>query len=153
MSRAARLAVLGLALVLPRLAAAADVCSPAILDLRESGAELRFNVEIADDATERAQGLMFRESMAKFSGMLFVYETPQPVAFWMKNTLIPLSIAFIDADGKIVNIADMQPQTEANHCAARPVRYALEMNLGWFASKGMAAGTRIGGIEKAPAPR
>ncbi|MFX6755215.1 DUF192 domain-containing protein, partial [Acinetobacter baumannii] len=71
---------------------------------------------------------------------------------WMRNTLIPLSVAFIDDKGHIINIADMQPQTETSHCAERPARYALETNIGWFAARKLQAGTRIAGIERAPAP-
>jgi len=72
---------------------------------------------------------------------------------WMKNTYIPLSVAFIDEGGVIVSIADMKPQTEDSHCAARPARYALEMNQGWFATKGVTPGAKISGLEKAPPPR
>jgi hypothetical protein len=71
---------------------------------------------------------------------------------WMKNTLIPLSVAFLDARGTIINIADMQPQSERTHCAARPARYALEMNRGWFAQRGLKPGTRLGGLEKFSLP-
>ncbi|MGH8699219.1 MAG: DUF192 domain-containing protein, partial [Burkholderiales bacterium] len=72
---------------------------------------------------------------------------------WMRNTYVPLSVAFVDEAGVIVNIADMKPQTEDSHCAARPARYALEMSQGWFAAKGIKPGARLAGIEKAPAPR
>lgn len=72
---------------------------------------------------------------------------------WMKNTLLPLSVAFLDDDGQIINIEDMQPETENNHCAAKPARFALEMNQGWFAAKGIKPGTRLAGVEKAPAPQ
>ncbi len=72
---------------------------------------------------------------------------------WMKNTLIPLSVAFVDEKGKIVSISDMQPQTETSHCAATPAKFALEMPAGWFAAKGIKSGTAIQGLEKAPAAR
>jgi len=88
--------------------------------------------------------------MAQHHGMLFVFPDSLPHCFWMKNTLIPLSIAFLDEAGRIVNIAEMQPKSEDNHCAAKPVRYALEMNAGWFARRGLKAGDAIGGIERAP---
>jgi len=78
--------------------------------------------------------------------MLFIFDESTQHCMWMKNTLIALSVAFIDASGTITNIADMQPQTEDSHCASRPARYALEMNRGWFASKGIKPGSRIGGI-------
>jgi uncharacterized protein len=101
--------------------------------------------ELAKSPAERAQGLMFRTKMDMHEGMLFVFESPTEQCFWMKNTLLPLSIAFIADDGRIVNIADMAPQTETSHCSAQPVRYALEMNQGWFAKRGMKAGQQIAG--------
>ncbi len=106
--------------------------------------------EVADSAETRARGLMYRESMPANHGMLFVFAEAERQCFWMKNTRIPLSIAFLDDRGVIVNIADMQPQSEDNHCSTRPVRYALEMNQGWFAAKNIRPGFRISGIEKAP---
>jgi len=78
-------------------------------------------------------------------GMLFVFEQPGQQCFWMKNTLLPLSIAFLADDGTVVNIADMQPQSLDGHCSAKPVRYALEMNQGWFAKRGIGPGFRISG--------
>ena len=113
----------------------------------------RIDAEIAADQENRMQGLMHRRSMAAQQGMLFVFPQEDRHCMWMRNTFIPLSVAFLDRDGRIINIEDMQPQTENNHCAAKPARYALEMNLGWFARKAIKAGTRISGIEKAPAPR
>ena len=82
--------------------------------------------------------------------MLFVFEHAEPQAFWMKNTFIPLSIAFIDADGRIANIEDMAPQTENSHWSRGPVLYALEMRKGWFAERGIKAGDRVEGVEKRP---
>ena len=105
--------------------------------------------EVADDDGERQIGLMHRPSMGASDGMVFVFEQPGVQCFWMRNTLIPLSAAFLDDEGRIVNIEDMKPQTEDNHCAARPARFALEMNLGWFSGRGLKAGSRIGGIEAA----
>jgi uncharacterized membrane protein (UPF0127 family) len=100
--------------------------------------------EVADTPGERMLGLMNRDSLAPNSGMLFVFEEAGVHCFWMRNTRIPLSIAFIDDDGAIVNIADMEPFDEANnHCPARPVRYALEMTQGWFAKRGIREGTRL----------
>jgi uncharacterized membrane protein (UPF0127 family) len=98
----------------------------------------------ADDAT-RARGLMFREKLGPSEGMLFVFETPGRQCFWMRNTLVPLSIAFIGDDGGIVNVEDMQPKTEDSHCSARPVRYALEMEQGWFRKRGLAPGSKLAG--------
>ncbi len=101
--------------------------------------------EVARTPLQRQAGLMFRQEMAAHEGMLFVFDAPAPQCFWMKNTLLPLSIAFIADDGAIVNIADMQPQSEVSHCAAQPVRYALEMNQGWFAKRGLKPGFKIKG--------
>ena len=108
--------------------------------------------EVADSMEFRMQGLMYRKSMAQNSGMVFVFEENAAHCMWMKNTLIPLSVAFIDQSGEIINIADMQPQSEQSHCAVRPARYALEMNKGWFAQRGIKAGAKLGGLEKL-APR
>lgn len=102
--------------------------------------------EIAANEAERQQGLMFREKMASNEGMLFDFEAPAGVCMWMKNTLIPLSVAFIDNNGKIINIEDMQPQTTDSHCAKKAVRYALEMNQGWFKQKNIKPGSLISGI-------
>jgi len=102
--------------------------------------------EVVSDPGTRAQGLMYRKSMAQNAGMLFIFDEAAVHCMWMKNTLIPLSVAFIDDRGAIVNVEDMEPQTEASHCAAQPVRYALEMNLGWFAARGVKPGSRLGGI-------
>jgi hypothetical protein len=101
--------------------------------------------EVAQRMNERSIGLMHRRTMGTNDGMLFVFEQPEPQCFWMKNTLLPLSIAFLGDDGRIVNIADMQPQSLDSHCSARPVRFALEMNQGWFAKRGLKAGSRITG--------
>jgi uncharacterized protein len=102
--------------------------------------------EVVSDPGTRAQGLMHRKALAQNAGMLFIFDEHAVHCMWMKNTLIPLSVAFIDDRGAIVNIADMEPHSEASHCAARPVRYALEMNRGWFAAKGIKPGSRLGGI-------
>ena len=104
------------------------------------------HAEVAQTEETRRTGLMHRESMKPNEGMLFVFEAPDQRCFWMKNTLIPLSIAFIDDDGTIGNIADMAPQSTDTHCSKGAVRYALEMNQGWFAERGITAGTRIHGL-------
>jgi hypothetical protein len=109
--------------------------------------------ELAADFTTRMQGLMYRESLAPNAGMLFVFDEVSVHCMWMKNTLIPLSVAFIDAGGAIVNIADMQPHSEQSHCAARPALFALEMTQGWFAQRGIKPGTRLGGLERFRARR
>jgi len=113
----------------------------------------RIEADIAADQETRMQGLMFRRNMPANHGMLFVFPQAAQHCMWMRNTLLPLSVAFLDEEGHILNIEEMQPQTEINHCAARPARFALEMNRGWFSDKGIKAGQRIGGIEKSPRPR
>lgn len=110
----------------------------------------RIEAEVAANNAARMQGLMQRKSMATQRGMLFVFDRDAQHCMWMKNTFLPLSVAFIDETGKILNIEDMQPHSEDNHCAAKPARYALEMNVGWFSQRGIKRGDRIGGIDKAP---
>jgi uncharacterized protein len=102
--------------------------------------------EVVADMATRAQGLMHRNSLPQNAGMLFIFDEHAVHCMWMKNTLIPLSVAFIDDGGTIVNIADMEPHSEASHCAGQPVRYALEMNRGWFAARGIKPGARLGGV-------
>jgi uncharacterized membrane protein (UPF0127 family) len=101
--------------------------------------------QLALTPQQRQIGLMFRKEMPNHEGMLFVFDAPSQQCFWMRNTLIPLSIAFLADDGTVVNIADMQPQSDESHCSAKPVRFALEMNQGWFAKRGVKPGTRISG--------
>ena len=107
-------------------------------------------VEVASNKGQRSLGLMNRISMPESRGMLFVYPAPAYFCMWMKNTKIPLSVAFIDAQGQVINIEDMAPQTETNHCTARNATYALEANRGWFAKHGVSAGSQVLGLEKAP---
>jgi len=102
--------------------------------------------EVAADFGTRMRGLMYRASMPQNAGMLFIFDESTQHCMWMKNTLLPLSVAFIDEKGAITNVEDMQPQTEDSHCASRAARYALEMNRGWFAARGIKPGSRIGGI-------
>ncbi|VVE66253.1 signal peptide protein [Pandoraea captiosa] len=104
--------------------------------------------EVAANEKDREQGLMYRKSMPANAGMLFVFEQSAGHCFWMKNTDLPLSIAFLADDGTIVNIEDMAPQTEDNHCPRAAVRYALEMNQGWFRSKNIKAGAKISGLPR-----
>ena len=101
--------------------------------------------ELARTPDERSIGLMFRQTMASNEGMLFAFEVPSQQCFWMKNTLLPLSAAFVADDGSIVNIEDMKPQTLDSHCSAKPVRFVLEMNQGWFAKRGLKAGSKLQG--------
>jgi uncharacterized membrane protein (UPF0127 family) len=104
--------------------------------------------EVASTPASQQLGLMYRKSMPEQSGMLFVFEQKAGHCFWMKNTLLPLSIAFIDDDGKIVNISDMEPETQNNHCPRSSVRYALEMNQKWFAQRAIGPGTVVQGLPK-----
>ncbi len=101
--------------------------------------------EVAQTPDQRAIGLMFRKTMGANEGMLFAFEQAATQCFWMKNTLLPLSIAFVAADGTVVNIDDMKPQTLDSHCSTRPVPFVLEMNVGWFAKRGIKAGFKLKG--------
>lgn len=112
-----------------------------LVPLRVGGIEIQ--VEIADDADERQQGLMYRESLGENQGMLFVYPEQRILGFWMRNTLIPLDIAYIDREGRIVDIQQMEPQTTETHDSAAPAMYALEMNQGWFEANGIRIGDLI----------
>ncbi len=104
--------------------------------------------EVAVAPAERSKGLMFRPALGPSQGMVFLFDEPGVQCMWMRNTLIPLSVAFIDDDGRVINVEDMAPQTETNHCASKPARYALEMNKGWFAKHGIGAGVRIAGLPR-----
>jgi uncharacterized protein len=101
--------------------------------------------EVAQTPAQRSIGLMHRPTMGPNEGMLFVFEQPSPQCFWMKNTLLPLSIAFLADDGTVVNIEDMKPQSLESHCSSKPVRFALEMNVGWFVKRGVKPGSKISG--------
>lgn len=104
--------------------------------------------EVALREEERAQGLMYREKMGVNEGMVFRFPESRLVCMWMKNTPLPLSVAFIDEADTIINIEDMQPQTQDAHCAKKPARYALEMKQGWFRQKNLKPGTKVGGLPK-----
>jgi uncharacterized membrane protein (UPF0127 family) len=103
------------------------------------------DTQVAATPDQRAIGLMFRPQMPEAEGMLFVFDQVSEQCFWMKNTLLPLTAAFVADDGTIVNLADMKPQTTDSHCSAKPVRYVLEMNQGWFIKKGITAGFKLRG--------
>ncbi|MBF5004524.1 DUF192 domain-containing protein [Diaphorobacter sp. NR2-3-3-1] len=109
------------------------------------------DAQVAMTPREREIGLMFRKDMPAQEGMLFIFEQPATQCFWMKNTLLPLTAAFVADDGTIVNLADMKPMTEDSHCSAKPVRYVLEMNVGWFDKRGIKAGTKLTGRPFTPA--
>jgi len=101
--------------------------------------------EVAQTADQREIGLMYRRTMGNNEGMIFAFEQPGTQCFWMKNTLLPLSVAFVADDGTIVNLDDMKPQTLDGHCSKKPVRFVLEMNQGWFAKRGIKAGEKLQG--------
>ena len=103
------------------------------------------DAQVATTIEQRSTGLMFRRDMPQSEGMLFVFEQATVQCFWMKNTLLPLTAAFVANDGTIVNLADMKPKTTDSHCSKEPVRYVLEMNQGWFGKKGIKAGFKLGG--------
>jgi len=113
----------------------------------------RIQAEVASTPETRSQGLMYRKSLPTNRGMLFIFDHTAQHCMWMRNTLIPLSVAFIDEQGRIINVEEMQPQTEDNHCASHPAKFALEMDAGWFKQRGFSAGTPLNGIDKAPRAR
>ncbi|WP_288012162.1 DUF192 domain-containing protein, partial [Diaphorobacter sp.] len=105
----------------------------------------RIDAQVATAPQERQVGLMHRRDMPMHEGMLFVFEQPATQCFWMRNTLLPLTAAFVADDGTIVNLVDMQPLSEESHCSKRPVRFVLEMNQDWFAKRGLKAGSKLSG--------
>jgi len=135
-------ALAALLLALPALAQDGPQKLPAIK--LNAGMHI-IQAEVAQSPGQRSIGLMNRPSMGANEGMLFVFEQPAQQCFWMKNTLLPLSIAFLAEDGTVVNIEDMSPQTLDSHCSRKEVRYALEMNLGWYAKRGIKPGSRLTG--------
>jgi len=130
-----------LMLAIPTGAPAADL-PMRTLTIRDQ----KLMVEVASTAETRATGLMNRFSLRQDHGMLFVFEAPQPLAFYMRNTYIPLSIAFVDAQGRILNIEDMQPKDESTHWSKGLALYAIEMRQGWFAAKGIGTGDVVEGL-------
>ena len=134
-----------LALALTVTAAGADA-RPRTATVRVGPHPLKVEV-VASDA-ERARGLMNRKSLGRNDGMLFIFDEPAYHSMWMKNTLIPLSVAFIDAQGTILNILDMEPETLDPHTSAGPSIYAIEVNKGWFAEKKVKAGDKVTGLPK-----
>jgi len=130
------------------LAAAAQAQQLPEIALAVNGHKLTAEVAHTDPA--RAQGLMHRRMLPENRGMLFVFTATAHHAMWMMNTYIPLSVAFIDERGVIINIEDMKPHTQDTHPAAKPAKYALEMNQGWFGKRGIKPGATVDGIERAP---
>ena len=148
--RAASSAVLSALLSISALLAAAPAAAQQIpqtgLPVVELGAGMHLiHAEVARTDEQRAIGLMARKEMAQNAGMIFVFEQPAQQCFWMRNTLIPLSAAFVADDGTIVNIVEMQPLSDTSHCSVKPVRYVLEMNKGWFDKRGLKAGAKLRG--------
>ena len=105
----------------------------------------QIDAQVAQTPDQRQIGLMFRKEMPQPEGMIFVFDQAAEQCFWMKNTVLALTAAFVDDTGTIVNLVDMKPQTTDSHCSAKPVRYVLEMNQGWFSKRGIKAGTKLGG--------
>lgn len=129
------------------VAAASALAQPLPVAELRAGMHL-IRAEVASDFSTRSRGLMHRKGLAPNSGMLFIFDGPSQQCMWMKNTYIPLSVAFLDEQGAIINIADMEPHSEQTHCSSRPALYALEMTRGWFAERNIKAGTKLGGLEK-----
>ena len=129
----------------PALAQTASSPAPTLPRIELQAGVHLIRAEVAADFASRARGLMFRDSLGPNQGMIFVFEESARQCFWMRNTRIPLSAAFIDESGRIVNIADMQPMSDDSHCSVQPVRFVLEMEQGWFARRGLREGSRITG--------
>lgn len=106
--------------------------------------------EVAGTEEDRRRGLMFRDRLAENSGMIFLYTRPETSAMWMKNTRIALAVAFIDVNGRILNIAEMEPYSEEAHASSGPAAYALEMNRGWFRRQGIKKGDLVEGLKALP---
>ena len=136
---------LALALLALAGATAAQDGPQSLPSIRLNAGIHNISAQFARTPDQREIGLMFRPALAANEGMLFAFETPIKQCFWMKNTLIPLAIAFVADDGSIVNIDSMKPQTLDGHCSTKPVRFVLEMNEGWFAKRGIKAGSRLRG--------
>ncbi|OZI32747.1 hypothetical protein CEG14_17740 [Bordetella genomosp. 1] len=146
----ARSLLLSFALAASALLPAASQAQPPVqsrLPVTQLAAGIHvIQAEVADNDDRRRIGLMGRTELPGNQGMLFVFEQPDLQCFWMRNTLLPLSIAFIADDGTVTNIEDMAPQTDDPHCSRKPVRYALEMAQGWYARHGVKAGAKIDGL-------
>ena len=113
--------------------------------VRLSAGMHQIDAQVAQTPGQRAMGLMWRKQMPQHEGMLFAFDQPSVQCFWMKNTLLPLSAAFVQDDGTVVNIADMQAESLQSHCSEKPVRYVLEMHQGWFAKRGIKPGMKLTG--------
>jgi len=145
-----RAALAALGLVVFAAAAVAQDGPQSLPKIRLNAGIHNIEAQLAQTPQQREIGLMFRASMPANEGMLFAFERPAQQCFWMKNTLIPLDIAFVDDAGAIVNIEHMKAQTLDSHCSEKPVRYVLEMNDGWFAKRGIKPGFKLKGLPAAP---
>ena len=130
------------------VAAAPALAETALRTARIKVGNHALKVEVVADDASRQKGLMFREKLGRDDGMLFIFDHPAYHSMWMKNTLIPLSVAFVDAHGTILSIHDMEPQTLDSHMSAGPSIYAIETNKGWFREKGIKAGDKVTGLPK-----
>ena len=137
--------LVGLVLLFNQVSYAQDAPQLDLPRVKLSAGMHLIDAQVAATNATRATGLMFRKEMPLAEGMLFVFEQPTVQCFWMKNTLLPLSAAFVADDGTIVNLVDMKPQTTDSHCSTKPVRYVLEMNQGWFGKKNIKAGFKLTG--------
>jgi hypothetical protein len=137
--------LLALVIALGNLAYAQGAPQMGLARIKLSAGMHLIDAQVASSPEQRATGLMYRRDMPQTEGMLFIFEQPSEQCFWMKNTLLPLSAAFVADDGTIVNLVDMKPQTTDSHCSAQAVRFVLEMNQGWFAKRGIKAGAKLGG--------
>ena len=133
--------------VLILLCSASGVIAQQMPVVELSAGMYRIQAELAATEPARQTGLMHRESMPEGAGMVFLFDSEARHCMWMKNTLIPLSVAFLNAEGVIFNIADMTPHSEESHCATGAARFALEMNQGWFEQRGIGPGDRVRGVE------
>ena len=146
----AALAACALAFALPAAAQGAAPAKPLpVVTVHVAGHALR--AEVVSTPEQRSRGLMFRETLGRNDAMLFIFDEPGYHSMWMKNTLIPLSVAFVDGEGRVLNVEDMRPGTLDPHGAQGPARYAIETNLGWFAERRIKAGDKVTGLPKAPA--
>jgi len=143
-------ATLALLLGTASAASAQSLPQPTLATVKLNAGIHVITAELAATNQTRMVGLMHREKLAPNHGMLFVFEDKAQQCFWMRNTVVPLTIAFIEDDGTIAQLADMAPQTEVSHCSQKPVRYALEMEQGWFAKRGLQPGVKLSGL---PSPR
>ncbi len=139
-------AALCLVAAFPMAASAQSAAQPALPTVKLTAGIHVITAEAATTDRTRMVGLMHRDRLSPNHGMLFVFDAKSQQCFWMRNTRVPLTIAFIDDDGTLLQLENMAPQTEDSHCSEKPVRYALEMEQGWFAKRGIAPGAKIGGI-------